>query len=35
MFAHCSPSSEWVSGGNTGEIEVSRKGTGHLTSGDF
>ena len=32
LLAHCSPSSKWVLGGNTGEIKAARKGTGHLTS---
>ena len=32
MLAHCSPSSKWVPGGNTGEIKEARKGTGHPTS---
>ena len=32
MLAHCSPCSEWVPGGNTGEIKAARKGTGHLTA---
>ena len=27
MLAHCSPSSKWVPGGNTGEIKAARKGT--------
>ena len=31
-LAHCSPSSEWVPGGNTGVIEAARKGTGRPTS---
>ena len=31
MLAHCSPSSKWVPGGNTGEIKATRKGTGHHT----
>ena len=31
MLAHCPPSSEWGPGGNTGEIKVARKGTGHPT----
>ena len=29
LFAHCSPSGEWTPGGNTGEIEAARNGTGH------
>ena len=32
MLAHCSPSSKWVPGGNTGEIKAARKGTGHPSS---
>ena len=32
MLAHCSPSSEWVPGGNTKETKTVRKGTGHPTS---
>ena len=32
MHAHPLPSSKWVPGGNTGEIEAARKGTGHPTS---
>jgi len=32
MLAHCSASSNWVPGGNTGETKVGRKGTGHPTS---
>ena len=28
MLAHCSPSSEWVPVGNTGEIEAARKEAG-------
>ena len=32
MLAHCSPSSKWVPGGNTGEINAVKKGTGHPTS---
>ena len=31
MLAHCSPSSKWVPGGNTGEIKAARKGIGHPT----
>ena len=31
MLAHCSPSSKWVPGGNTGEIKAARKGAGHPT----
>ena len=31
MLAHCSLSSEWEPGGNTGEIKAARKGTGHPT----
>ena len=27
-----SPSSEYLPGGNTGEIEAAKKGTGHTTS---
>ena len=30
MFAHCSPSSEWVPGGKTEEKKAARKGTGTL-----
>ena len=25
MFAHCSPSSDWVPGGNTGEIKAANR----------
>ena len=32
MLTHCSPTSEWVPGGKTGEIKLERKGTGYLTS---
>ena len=32
MLTHCSPSSEWVPGGNTGKIKAARKGIGHPTS---
>ena len=32
MLAHCSSSSKWVPGGDTGEIKAARKGTGHPTS---
>ena len=32
MLAHCSPSSESVPDGNTGEIRVAWKETGHPTS---
>ena len=32
MLAHYSPKSEWVPGGNTGEIKVARKGTGNPNS---
>ena len=32
MFTHCSPSSKWVPGGNIGEIQAAKKGTGHPTS---
>ena len=32
MLAHCSSSSEWVPGGNTGEITATRNGTGRFTS---
>ena len=31
MLAHCSPSSEWLSGANIGEIKAARKGNGHPT----
>ena len=32
MLARCSPSSKWVPGGNTGEIQAARKETGHPIS---
>ena len=32
MLAYCSPSSERVPGGNSGEIKAAREGTGHPTS---
>ena len=29
ILTHCPSSSKWVPGGNIGELEVVRKGTGH------